>query len=249
MNSANGGHSPLTDVGAALAPGLVSPLGRRIAIGWVTGDLPVGGALRDNESVSEAVLVTRARGGDNDAFQTLCVRYEERLRARVGPWLRGPLQRKVSVADVLQETYLTAHVRLGTFEDRGDGAFGAWLSGIAERKAREAIRHYAAAAKRDVRRERSRGLRPDTNRVPGAGPTPSEVAVGKELAAEVSRAMAALPEDYREILTLVRIDGMTLQDATAVLGRTYEATKKLYGRAISRLADLLEESRTGGGRE
>jgi RNA polymerase sigma-70 factor (ECF subfamily) len=205
--------------------------------------------LSGDEPVSEAELVTRARGGDHDAFHALWARYEERLRARVGPRLRGPLQRKISVADVLQETCLTAHARLGAFEDRGGGAFGAWLAGIAERKAKEAVRHYAAAAKRDVRRERSRGLRPDTNRVAGAAPTPSEVAVGKERATDVARAMAVLPEDYRAVVSLVRVEGMTLQDAAGVLGRSYEATKKLYGRALSRLADLLDVKRTGDGHE
>lgn len=201
--------------------------------------------MNDAVPPAEAELVARAQAGDEAAFQALCERYEGLLRPRLAAWLKGPVQRKLSVADLLQEAYITAHERLSDFEDRGEGAFGAWLAQIAEFKARDAIRRYVAAEKRDVRREASRGARPETRMFLGSGPTPSQAAVGQEREAAVLRAMDGLPDDYRQVLHLVRGSGITLKEAAEVMGRSHEATKKLYGRAVSRLADLLQGNRKG----
>ena len=195
--------------------------------------------MSDVAPPTEAQLVELARGGSAEAFQALCKHYEKRIQTRLAHQLKGPILRTVSIADVLQDAYVTAHARLGDFEDRGEGAFGAWLTRIAELKAREAVRRYVAVEKRDVRRELSRGARLDTGRFPGRGPTPSEVAVGKERGEAIHQAVADLPDDYRTILFLVRVEGMTLKHAAEIMDRSHAATKKLYGRALSRLASLV----------
>jgi DNA-directed RNA polymerase specialized sigma24 family protein len=51
--------------------------------------------------------------------------------------------------------------------------------------------------------------------------------------------LKGLPEDYRRILELVQFEGLTLRDAAGRMGRSYEAAKKLYGRALSRFAKEL----------
>ena len=71
-------------------------------------------------------FIGRARRGDARAFEALCLRYEDLLRARARKWIVGALQRKVSLLDVRQETCFAAHQRLEDFEDRGQGALGAW---------------------------------------------------------------------------------------------------------------------------
>ena len=186
-------------------------------------------------------LVDRARKGDARAFEALCTRYEDQLRARAHQWIVGAVQRKVSILDVLQEAYAVAHERLGDFEDRGQGAFGAWLAQIAEYKAREAVRHYRGAAKRDAGREVSRGGRPDTAQAQGTGRTPSQVLSAREELEQVRRAMDGLPEDYRQVLQLVQLDHLVLKEAAVLMGRSYEATKKLYGRAVAALTKELDE--------
>jgi RNA polymerase sigma-70 factor (ECF subfamily) len=192
---------------------------------------------------AEAELVEQARGGDAEAFRRLCAHYEAAIQARLRRVVTGPLKRKVSLADVMQEAYITAHQRLDEFEHRGDGAFGAWLTRIAELKAREAIRRYVGAEKRDVHRERSRGMRPDTAKFKGEGPTPSEVAIAHEERDDLHEALQSLPDDYRHVIQLVRFDGLTLKDTAVLMGRSHDAVKKLYGRALSRLADVLSADR------
>lgn len=192
------------------------------------------------EPPGDEQLILRSREGDEEAFAVLCSRYEGLLQARIRPWLSAPIRRKVSILDVLQETLLTAHRRLDDFEDRGEGAFGAWLARIAELKAREAVRRYAGAAKRNVGQEVTRGQRPETALVPGAGPSPSEQAIAGERQDQIHRAMERLPDDYRRVLTLIQLDHVSLDTAATLMSRSRQAVKKLYSRALARLADLVE---------
>ena len=193
---------------------------------------------------SDERLVLRARRGNAQAFEALCVRYERLVRARARLWVVGSVCRRVSLRDVLQEAYLHAHEHLDDFDDRGEGAFGAWLAQIAEYKAREAVRRHAGVAQRNAAREVPRDLRPPTAQAPGHEPTPSQVAIHHEEADTVHAAMGTLSEAHRTVLELVQFDHQSLKEASVLMGRTYEATKKLYGRAVGALARALRRHAT-----
>ena len=55
--------------------------------------------------------------------------------------------------------------------------------------------------------------------------------------------MRALPDDYRNVLRMALEDGLTLKEAARRMGRSHEAVKKLYGRALARLARELKDLR------
>jgi RNA polymerase sigma-70 factor (ECF subfamily) len=186
----------------------------------------------------DEVLIRRAGSGDEDAFEILFDRYAGALRAWIGQSLSGRLRRKVSVADVLQEARITALARCLDFEDRGRGSARAWLFKIVEHKIRDAVRRYAGTAKRGAVREVTRGERPDTARFAAEGPSPSEVAGAGELGERLREALLALPEDYREVLRLARLEELPLREVAARMGRSREAVKKLYGRALSRFTEV-----------
>ena len=191
-----------------------------------------------HDALDDEALLAAARADDEDAFRELCVRYEAVVKARIRDQLGAALQRKVSIVDVFQEALVHAHARLDEFEHRGDGAFGAWVAKIAEYKAREAVKRYAGTEKRDVGREVSRGARPDTQRFLGAMPSPSQLAMASERGEAIRAALQALPEDYRRVIELMQGEGLDLDGCAAQLGRSRQATAKLYSRALSRLAEL-----------
>src|SRR5262249_22840967 len=74
-----------------------------------------------------AVLVTKARAGDREAFGELSNRYFGKLKlffaARLGTTLRG----RVDADDLVQETLLRAFRDLQQFNPRDGGSFYAWL--------------------------------------------------------------------------------------------------------------------------
>ncbi|MHC4941241.1 MAG: RNA polymerase sigma factor [Planctomycetota bacterium] len=206
----------------------------------VSGPPPAG------DSLSDEALVERIRQGDERSFELLFDRHADAVRARVARWLPGRIRRKVSVVDLLQEVRLVAFQRLPNFEHRGPGSFRNWLLRIAQRKVQGAAGHYGGAAKRSVWLEVSRGARPATGAFAGREPSPSEVVVAAETRELARKAMKVLTDEQAEVLRLVREERMPLREVAERLGRTYEATKKLHGRALLRLTEEFE--RLGGTR-
>lgn len=198
-----------------------------------------------HDEVSDETLVARAREGDEAAFDLLLERRLPLLRARVRRRLPALLRRKVAESDVIQAAHLTAFEKLGEFEDRGPGSFAAWLDRILEFKIRKALQRYRGVAKRGVDREVSRGARPDTQQAVAREPSPSAHAIAGELEQKVQRAMAELPDHYREVLKLVKEQGLTLAEAGVRMNCSANAVAKLCGRALCRLTDLVEEEGTG----
>ena len=182
--------------------------------------------------VNEGLLNRRFREGDEDAFRLLCQRSALAFEARARRWISAGLQRRVSIADVVQEASILAFAKREDFEDRGDGAFRRWMLGIIDLKARETIERHCTVAKRAVGREVPRGQRDGTGRFAGNGATPSQVAVAAESAEAARVALSSLPEHYQQVLVLTRQHGLTLPEAAEHLGRSHEATKKIYGRAL-----------------
>ncbi len=183
----------------------------------------------------EADLVARFRAGDRDAFRHLVERHERILRMRLASRLPSFLRRRVSVSDVVQETCLVAYERRRDFEDRGEGAFRKWLVGIAENRLRDEIKRHAGVAKRAAAREVTRAERPQTACIEADQGTPSGVAASAEEVRRVQSSMEGLSPDHREILRLALDEGLALRECAERMGRTREATKKLYGRAVCAL--------------
>jgi len=201
------------------------------------------GAVIEMTDLPDEELVRRAQAGDDRAFTVLMQRHGEALRRHAERRLPPGLRRRVSVADVLQEARIVAHTRRGDFEDRGDGSFRNWLMRIVDLKVRDAVRDHVGREKRSLAREAPTQVKIDAGPLPGAQPTPSEVAVGAELADLAARALSSLPADYQEVFRLARHEGLTLREVADRMGRTREATKKLYGRALSRFTEELQRLR------
>jgi len=184
----------------------------------------------------DAELVRLARDGDDAAFRLLFDRYSKVLLARIEGRLPPGLHRKLGASDVLQESYLVALRRMGSFEDRGTGSFGRWLGGIVELKIREAMRQYAGAGKRAVAREVARA---DVEDPAGRDPTPSVSAIAGETELRARAAIAALPEDHRQVIRLLQEQQLSLDETARRMGRTRHAVQKLYERALAMLASRM----------
>jgi RNA polymerase sigma-70 factor (ECF subfamily) len=187
------------------------------------------------DEVPDEILIARVRDGDEGAFRDLFSRYLRVLTRFAERRLPGRMRRRVSVADVLQEAQLVAYERIADFESRGDASFRNWLMRIVEHKVMAAVRNHAQAARRAQGREVPRGGRTATGHLPGRGPTPSQVAIGRESAELARRALESLPAPYREVLSLARGERLTLREVGARMGRSPEAVRKLLDRALFRL--------------
>jgi RNA polymerase sigma-70 factor (ECF subfamily) len=202
-----------------------------------------------DETEKEASLLRRFREGDAEAWRMLFERYAASLGKRVRGRLPHALLRRTGVSDVLQETQMAAFDARGQFVGETLEGFRRWLFGIAEHKAMDAVRRHQVAEERSIRREVTDvdGEAVDSLIAPDA--TASEIAMAGELSDFASRARDSLPADHREVLRLTREDGLTIEEAAGRMGRSREAAKKLYGRAVLNFKRAFDRLKGDSGAE
>jgi RNA polymerase sigma factor (sigma-70 family) len=133
----------------------------------------------------------------------------------------------------------------GTFVGETLEGFRRWLFGIADHKMADAVRRHEEAENRSIRREVADPDGEGMERIVAPEGTPSEIAMAGEMADLAGRARDSLPVDHQEVLRLVREHGLTFAETAERMGRTREAVKKLYGRAVVGFRRVFEQLRRG----
>ena len=72
-------------------------------------------------------------------------------------------------------------------------------------------------------------------------PSPSSLAVRREQAVLLADALASLSADYREVFVLRNLEHMPVEAIALRMGRSPNAVRKLWGRALVALKHALEE--------
>ena len=119
---------------------------------------------------------------------------------RVGRWAGWLVRSASEVEDVVQDVFLTAHRLLPRF--RGDSQISTWLFRLTV----NAARHHRRRQQR--RRWLQFGFRMLTVAEPAA-PSPAEQLQASRELQLVREALADLPEKYRTVLILSRLEGMS----------------------------------------
>ena len=200
----------------------------------------------ERTAASEEDLLARAKAGDEEAFAELFGRHVGVVAGRIRRVLPARITRKVSVADVVQEVRITAFERIEQFELRGENSFRSWLMRIAEFKVGSELKRYGLAAKRAAHTEVTRGQRLTTGQFQAHDRSPSAMAMVSENRQFVREALALVPDDYRCILELVYLEQLNLREAGERMGRSADAARKLYGRALTRFTEVARRMRGGG---
>jgi RNA polymerase sigma-70 factor (ECF subfamily) len=169
-------------------------------------------------------LVARARQGDRDAL--------EGVLATIAPSIhRFGLRMCKNVhdaEDVLQDTLINVANHLGDFEGRS--SLSSWVF---------ALTRSACARKRRGLKNRPPESDDRLAEAPDLGPTPEARAADQELASALSGALDALSDDYREVILLRDIEGLSAPEAASALGITVDALKSRLHRAREALRTAL----------
>jgi RNA polymerase sigma-70 factor (ECF subfamily) len=171
-------------------------------------------------------------------------RFREYLGLLARLQLDARLQGKVDLSGVVQQTLLEAHQALAAGKLRTLTA--AWLRHVLANNLRDEIRKFAAAA-RDVGQERSLEavLDESSTRIEAwlaaEQSSPSEQAERNEQLLALADALAKLPEDQRRAVELHHLQGRSLAEVAAELGRNKGAVAALLFRGTHRLRELLSE--------
>ena len=155
-------------------------------------------------------LVTRVQQGDKRAFDLLVLKYQYRVHAIVGRFIRDSHE----VEDVTQEAFLKAYRALPRF--RGDSQFYTWLFRIAVNTAK----NYLVARSRrppssDVNLDDAE-FYAGSEQLKDLG-TPENQLFRDELETVINKAIEELPEDLRTAVTLREYEGLSYEDIAGVM--------------------------------
>ena len=157
---------------------------------------------------SDLLLVERANAGDQRAFGLLVLKYQRRVQRLIARMVRDV----DLVDDIAQETFIRAYRALHQF--RGDAQFYTWLYRIAVNTAKKALLQL----KRDPTVSESFLSKDEDDETSWleeeqiAEATPETELAAKEIAEAVNAALASLPEDLRQAITLREIEGLSYED-------------------------------------
>ena len=225
-----------------------------IALPWRSATRAGSVSVRVTERVvdSEAVLLTRLRDGDEQAFRTLVERYHPTM-LRVA---RTHVRDAQAAEEVVQETWLAVVKGLDRFEERS--TLKTWLFRILvnranTRGAREArSTPFSALATADAS-EDEHAVDPDRfqnadGSYPGHWATPpshwealpDERLLSQETLETVAAAIETLPPAQREIIRLRDVEGWDSDEVCELLELSHGNQRVLLHRARSKVRAALE---------
>ena len=185
-------------------------------------------------------LIERFRSGDEEAFAELFAKYRPRLAVLIHYKLSAELRERVEVDDILQEVFLAAASEMAKFTYRSPGSFMAWLARIADHVIIDTARFEGRQKRRAAEMLRFRSESNPDGADPATSTTPSRLFAEKEAVRLLLERLNALPEDYRRVILLAKVEGFSTAEMAERLGKSREAVALLLHRAIQRLRQLQQ---------
>jgi RNA polymerase sigma-70 factor (ECF subfamily) len=192
------------------------------------------------------VLIESALSGDEGASGRLLARYSNYLtllaRVEIGKRLQG----KLDPADLVQETFLEAHRHFSAFRGTTEPEFVGWLRKIMAGVMANTIRRYFGTKARDPRLEQELQVGIDQSscilaaELISPGSSPSESAARREQSVLFTDALDKLPDDYREVIVLRNLEGLTFAGVGERMGRSVDSVEKIWLRAIAKLRQIVK---------
>ncbi|HUO56620.1 MAG TPA: RNA polymerase sigma factor [bacterium] len=169
---------------------------------------------------SWAQLFKRAQGGDSEAYR--------QFLEEIGPILFSYVRRRVfnpeMVPDVYQEVLLTLHKARHAYEP--SRPLGPWLFTVARNSILDALGKNRKFAEKEVQLE----VLPDVGEMERDGSLDDQLYQG----------LQSLPELNRKAVELLKLKGLTLEEAAAQLGISVAALKVRAHRGYHQLRKLLK---------
>jgi RNA polymerase sigma-70 factor (ECF subfamily) len=175
-------------------------------------------------------LAERCRQGDPDAFEELYRAHAGRLYSLIFR-MAGSVQ---EAEDLLQEVFLTAHRKLGSF--RGDSALGTWLYRLAVNQCLDFLRGRQAKMSRTTGSLDEEGAEEPIAAVPVVPTAVSRI--------DLERAIAQLPAGCRAAFVLHDVEGFEHHEIATMLGVSAGTSKSQVHKARMKLRKLLSGAAT-----
>jgi RNA polymerase sigma-70 factor (ECF subfamily) len=184
-------------------------------------------------------LVRRAQAGELNAFNLLVLRHQDAAYSLALRFVGVPQ----TAEDITQEAFIRAYRSIGRFE--GD-RFRSWLLSIVANAARDELRRQRRRPQHSLDAAREDPDRPAID-PPDRGPSPESTALRGELRGDLEAALRQLPEDWRMVVILTDVHGLSYEEVAQATGVPVGTVKSRLSRARGRLRDLLRAVREPSG--
>jgi RNA polymerase sigma-70 factor (ECF subfamily) len=188
-------------------------------------------------------LLEQARDGSATAIGSLLEAARSYLLLQADQHLPQSLRAKVGPSDIVQETAIDAHRDFLRFRGTTQEELYAWLRTILQNNVTDAVRRFEMAQKRAVKREASLSVVIDRRGIsvlPTGSTTPDHSAIRREDATLLAGVLTRVPDHYQTVLRLRYWDGLTFPEIAIRIGRSEEAARKLWYRALACLTEELQ---------
>lgn len=177
-----------------------------------------------------SVLMARAQDGDSGAYRQLLQEIAPYLRSLVARRQRDP----GGIEDTVQDILLTVHAVRKTYDPARP--FGPWLVAIANRRIVDHLRRHG----RQTARESAIDVVEETFAAPEAN-----IEVDILDRRELHAAIESLPAGQRQAIKLLKLDEMSLKEASQATGTSATALKVATHRALLSLRKMLTSRSPG----
>ncbi len=182
---------------------------------------------------SEADLIRAARAGDADAFDRLVQAHYSSVYNIAYRMLSTPS----AASDATQTTFVRVFEAITSF--RGDASFGTWLYRITMNVCLDQLRRRKNQPL-SLTDEDEDGELAGERELPDLTDEPSGTAEQRELQELVHEAIGRLSEDFRTVIVLYDIRGLSYQEVAQVLAIPLGTVKSRLNRARLALRDEME---------
>jgi RNA polymerase sigma-70 factor (ECF subfamily) len=179
-------------------------------------------------------LIAAARRGAPDAIGRLFEAARGDLLAFADRELPAEVRAKVGPSDIVQETAVDVHRDFSRFHGSTRDELFSWLREILRHNLIDAVRHHLAAGRREAAHDADPAVG-QFGGMPAISRTPARSAIRREEEAALAAALARLAPPDRNVLELRHWQGLSFVDMAPLLGRSEEAARKMWYRAVARL--------------
>ena len=184
-----------------------------------------------------ADLVSRLKKGDREAFNELVREYEK----QVINIAYGMLSDREDAYDAAQEVFIRIYKSIGSF--KGQSSLATWIYRVTANICNDMLRKRQRTAKTisiypmdDEEDNRISDLADES-------PTPEEALELTETQRAVREGIASLSDDFKAVITICDIEGMSYDAAAQILSIPHGTVKSRLNRARNALRKKLSEKR------
>ena len=180
----------------------------------------------------ELRTVESVLGGDVNAFEPLVLSYEKNVYNLALRMVKNP----EDASDMAQEAFIRAYNSLASF--RGESKFSVWLYRIVSNVCLDFLRSRSRHPTVSLSVENDEGEETELD-IPDESQSPEALLERRLTRDSVRRGLDALSEEYRQILLLREIQGLSYDEIAETLSMELGTVKSRIFRARKKLCDFL----------